>query len=176
MPTPYCQNVLKLELAKADYNGMTADAAWAWLMTPATTTTAVPTNARLTPILAASVLGPAKAEAIAHKTAQQLPTIAAALMSVGVNLSDPATAAFLDALVDGTSVTAADVAALKALGSTTLATAVPRRFDQRFDPAAWPHVAADGSLGSPGDPAIHQFPNSLDRSDFDAAWSAAGRS
>lgn len=35
----YCQNVLKTELAKPDYDGKTADQGWAWLMEPYTTET-----------------------------------------------------------------------------------------------------------------------------------------
>jgi hypothetical protein len=44
------------------------------------------------------------------------------------------------------------------------------RFDTRFEPKLWWHVAPDGSQGKPGDPAIHGFPNSIERADFDEAW------
>lgn len=172
----YCSNVLARELRGPDYDGLTADQAWAWLTQPAVTTSDEDTHLPLTPLVAARVLGPVKANAVAAKVAASLPAIAASLMSSGVDLSDPTTAGFLASLVDGASVLAADVQALVALGKRTVTTTAPPRMDRRFDPARWPHVAADGGEGSESDPAIHGFPNALGRADFDACWALAGRS
>jgi hypothetical protein len=170
----YCQNVLKAELAKSDYDGKTADQGWAWLMEPRTEEISKPTGIKLTPLVAAATLGPMKANALAGKILAVLPHIGAALMQDGVDLAHPATKPFLDVLV-GDGITAEDIAALMALGVEITVKQFKPRFDERFFPELWPHVAKDGNIGGADDPAISGFPNTVSREDFDKAWSAAGR-
>lgn len=174
--SPYRANVLKTELADSAYDGMTADQAWDWLMVPTVSQSQEPTHAMLTPRLAASVIGPLKAEALAAKIKAALPNTADAYLLGGVDLSDDATSAFLDYCVDGTTVLQADVNTLKALGTRTVTTTTKARFSQRFYPGRWPHVAEDGTPGGPGDSMLSGFPNQISRADFDTAWAAAGRS
>jgi hypothetical protein len=133
------------------------------------------TNLILTPVVVAKYLGPLKANAIAARIKALLPDIASSIMSEGVNASNQATLMFWDAIVDNTTVTAQDVAVLKGLGKEYEVVTIPRRFDRRFDPERWPHVAADGSQGGPQDKSISGFPNDITRIDFDTAWVAAGR-
>lgn len=168
----YCHNVLAAELRKPDYDGMTADEGWAWLCLPQQTQQTHVTGALLTPVVAAKVLGPVKANVLAARTRAARPDIADALMREGVNLSDPLTAAFLGSLVGGP-ISQADVDALLALGTRTVIQAHPPRFGRRFGPAQWPHVAADGTPGGPDDGSIRGFPNAIERDEFDRAWAEA---
>lgn len=170
----YCQNVLKTELAKSDYDGKTADEGWAWLMNHRTEEIVTPTGVKLTPLIVAATLGPIKANILAGKIAAVLPNIAESLMRDGVDLAHPATGPFLQSMV-GDGLTAEDIAALVALGSKTTTKTLNPRFDERFFPELWPHVAKDGNVGSPDDPAISGFPNTITREDFNAAWTKAGR-
>lgn len=174
MLTPYCANVLKAELSKPDYAAKDNAAAWVWLMEPTTTTADVPTNLKLTPLVAAQLLGPIKANAFALAVKAALPGIADAILAEGVNVSDPQTQAFLGSLATAPGITQEDIDALRALGTKQVTTTVPRRFDSRFYPELWPHVGDDGVPNEDG-PAITGFPNTIERSDFDAAWLAAGR-
>ncbi len=172
----YCAKVLERELQKSDYDNMTADQGWAWLMLPVTSSHNEDTHIRLTPLMAAGVLGPVKANALAAKVKSVLPDIADNLMRDGVDLSDPLTGVFLDSLVDGSTVHVEDVVILKAIGKRTITVTSPRRFDRRFDPEHWPHVSEDGTEGMPDtDQAIHGFPNDIKREHFDLAWQKAGR-
>ena len=171
----YCQNVLKTELAKPNYDGKTADQGWAWLMEPRTEQVSTPTGVKLTPLVVAATLGPIKANILAGKVAAMLPNIAESLMRDGVDLAHPATSPFLNALV-GDGIAAEDVAALLALGTNTTTKQLKPRFDERFYPELWLHVAKDGNVGSDGDPAISGFPNTITRDEFNSAWTAAGRS
>lgn len=68
-----------------------------------------------------------------------------------------------------------DVIAVSSLNSTKTTSAPKTRFDERFFPKLWPHVAKDGNVGSLDDPAISGFPNTISREDFNAAWTKAGR-
>lgn len=174
MLSDYCKNILKAELSKPDYDGKTADQGWAWLMLPTTSEEEIATNTKLTPIMAAGVIGPIKANAIAVKIGQLLPGIATALMDAGVDLSHAATGPFLNSLVGG-SVEQADIDALLTLGKRTVTTTTPRRFDRRFDPILWPHIDENGDAGDGNCLAISGFPNDLEREDFNAAWVAVGR-
>lgn len=162
----YCMKVLTLELSKPDYDGMKADTAWSWLMEPTVTEHDEPTNLKLTPLVAAGVLGPIKANAITKAVRMALPDIADSLLAAGVNVSDPATGAFLDSLTQA-GIAAEDIATLKALGTRKVTVTTPRRFDSRFFPELWPDVDGTGT--------INGFPNTIDRADFDKAWEAAGR-
>lgn len=175
MLNDYCAAVLARELAKADYDGMSADEAYAWLTQPSDASAQAPTHAKLTPLLAAATIGPAKAEALAAKIQAALPTIAGPLMAQGVDLSDALTAAFLGSMVDGEGVLQTDVEALLSLGTRGVSASLPARFSRRFSPDSWPHVAEDGSEGDENDPAIHGFPNLITREEFDLGWAAAGR-
>lgn len=175
MLNAYCANVLKAELAKADYNGMTADQAWAWLTQPvAQAPVSTPTGALLTPVAVARLLGPAKAEAVAAALKSAFPTVADHLMSEGVDPLAPATETFFASLVASNVLTSGDVTTLTATGTLTVTPPpLPPRFHERFNTDAWPHVAEDGTVGTASDKAIHGFPNAILRADFDAAW--AGR-
>lgn len=172
MLNAYCRNVLITELSGPDYAGMTADQAWDWLTEPAVTTAQEETGARLTPLLAASVVGPAAANLIAAKVRAALPAIADDLLRDGVSLADPSTAPFLGSLV-GDGVTQAHVDALLALRYRAVTVTATARFDRRFDPERWPHVNADGLPGGDHDPAITGFPNAVTRDEFNDAWLAA---
>ncbi len=174
MLTPYCQKVLQLELVKTDYDDKTADEAWSWLMdlvTPSGVTR--PSGVRLTPLLVAGLLGPAKAEAIAVALKTAFPTIGELLMQAGVDPLAPASQTFFASLVAGNVITAEDVGVLAATAVVTTQSPSYVRFDRRFFPGDWPHVTADGDIGTESDQAIHGFPNTIDRSDFDAAWAVA---
>lgn len=176
----YCAAVLARELADPAYDGLTADQGWAWLMLPTPQGPAAePTGVRLTPRVAARVVGAAKAEAIAAALRQQFPVTADFLMTEGIDPAAAETQAFLAQLQQVGTLEAGDVAALAAVGTRSVPRPdLPRRFDARFAPAPggrWWHVAADGSPGGDADPALSGFPNDLDRADFDAAWAAAGR-
>lgn len=174
MLTEYNAAVLRREFAGSDYDGKSADQAWTWLMEPTVTTSEVDTHTRLTPGVAASLIGPTAANTLAGAIKSQLPYIADTLLSAGVDASDPETRGFLDAL-SGTALTADQVATLKATGKRTVTATEPRRFDRRFDPDRWPHVAPSGEAGNDEDTAITGFPNDLSRDEFNAAWIAAGR-
>lgn len=172
MLTAYCRNVLIAELKKSDYDGMTADAAFAWLTEPTTATRPERAGVRLTPIMAASVIGPIKAEILASRVLAALPSIGPPLLAGGVSLDDAQTGPFLSSLVGGP-LDQADIDALLALGSRTATETTPPRIARRFDPAHWPRVAPDGTEGGPDDPAISGFPNAVTRAEFDDAWQAA---
>lgn len=50
-------------------------------------------------------------------------------------------------------------------------------FDNAFTPRRWPSVSPDGTVDQSGQsPPISGFPNAITRQEFDAAWTAAGRS
>lgn len=119
------------------------------------------------------VLGPVKANNLAVKIKTTFPAIADGLLAAGVDLSLPATASFLDGLV-GDGIGQSDVDALKSYGKREVSATSPPRFDLRFEPSRWPHVAADGGAGAEDDPPIHGFPNSIEKSDFEAAWRPGG--
>lgn len=174
MLTPYQQKVLQQELISSDYNGMTVDQAWIWLMSPIVTSTQQLTNISLTPVLVSKVLGPLKANALAANVRTMLPEISDSLMQGGVNLSDQVTIQFLPSLVGGL-ITLNDINVLLALGVQTVTITSSRRFESRFDPIRWPHITSDGQIGSDSDPALSGFPNDLIRSDFDITWITAGR-
>lgn len=53
----YCAKVLARELAGSDYDGMTADQAWEWLMLPTVNVANEDTHALLTPVFAAGCWG-----------------------------------------------------------------------------------------------------------------------
>lgn len=175
MLNAYCSKVLERELRSPEYDGMSADQGWAWLMLPRTTIEQVDTHLKLTPMVATITIGPIKANALAEAIKTKIPAIADILMSVGVDLSDNATGAFLDSLVDNSTVMAEDINALKALGKKTETTTFRRRFEERFDPMRWPHVDINGEQGNQTNQAIHGFPNDLTREEFDVSWAAAGR-
>lgn len=173
MLNEYCLNVLKAELSKPDYDGKDAAAAWSWLMDTTVSERDEPTNLLLTPSVAASILGPTKANAIAVAVKRALPGIADDLLRNGVNVSNPETGKFLGSLT-AAGIPAEDIAAINALGTKKVTTITPRRFDSRFYPALWPHVGEDGTPNADG-PAISGFPNTIERADFDKAWELAGR-
>lgn len=172
MLTAYCRNVLIAELAKPDYDGKTAAEAFAWLTEPVATTRHEPTGVELTPRVAASVIGPLKAEILASRVLTALPSIGPALLAGGVSLGDPETAPFLSSLAGGP-LLQGDIDALLALGTRSVAESAPPRMSRRFDPEAWPHLDDDGHAGGPDDPAITGFPNSISRDEFDDAWHSA---
>lgn len=174
---PYCQAVLRHELAKPDYDGKTADQAWAWLTEPVVPPpVATPNGLRLTPVRLAKIIGAAKTEAVAAALKAAYPLTAGYLMEEGVDPQTQEAGAFLAQLVTAGVLTPADLAAVQASCVTVTQPSGYVRFDRRFLPADWPHVADDGTVSADTtQPAIHGFPNRIDRSDFDAAWVAAGR-
>lgn len=174
----YCATVLRRELSGADYDGKTVDEAWAWLMLPrAQAPLSEPTGLRLTPVILAGLVGAAKAEACATALKAAYPVIGDHLMREGIDPLKAESAAFLGGLVAATVLSTEDAVAITAAAARPIPVpSLPRRFDRRFDPDRWPHVAADGDVGKDSDPAIHGFPNDIDRADFNAAWLAAGRS
>lgn len=176
MLTAYCQNVLALELAKPDYGSMTSDQGWEWLTQPVLPPPIQTATQMLTPVVFAHILGPAKAESVALAIKNAFPTIADHLLDAGVDPTSPFVKAFLSQMVAGgvLTKTEVDAVAAAAIGSVQ-PPSTPARFDQRFSPTQWPHVSKDGSIGTEEDQAIHGFPNSIDRTDFNAAWTTAGR-
>lgn len=176
MLSDYCKNILRVELSKPDYDGMTVDQAWAWLTQPITATTSTPTGKRLTPAIVAGLIGPVKANAIASQLKIAFPAISEHLMAEGIDSTNSDSQVFIAGLVAGGVLTSGDAAKLAAVGVATTTTTSQARFDERFRPHNWPHVAEDGTIGTDEDKAIHGFPNAIERSDFDAAWQAAGKS
>lgn len=175
----YCANVLKAELAKSDYNGMTADQGWAWLTQPILQSpVSHPSGVLLTPVVAAKLVGAANAEKIAAALKSDFPITADHLMDEGIDPTKAETQGFLAQLVAGNVIAAADRDTLVTAGTVSVPRPdLPPRFDTRFEPALWPHVDANGNPSAdPNDQAIHGFPNSIERADFDTAWAAAGRS
>jgi hypothetical protein len=176
--TPYQAKVLARELAKPIYVGITADQGWAWLTQPVVQSPVSTPNGRMiTPLAAAALIGPTKAEAIALALKQTYPTIADHLLAGGIDPINTQAQAFLQGLVTANVITQADVQTLAGYVITVIQPPnLPPRFVERFDPSNWPNVAADGSAGGPEDPPLSGFPNLVLRSEFDAAWLAAGRS
>lgn len=177
MLNEYCAAVLARELAGTDYDGKTADQAWAWLMLPTPQDpVTTPTGLRLTPVTLAGLVGAAKTELVASAMKQAYPVTGDHLMTEGVDPLRAETLGFLSQLVSGGVLSEADVDAVRAAAVRVTPQAdLPRRFDQRFDPQRWPHVADDGSAGGEGDEAIRGFPNDITREEFDSAWASAGR-
>lgn len=178
--SPYCAKVLSIELAKSDYDGMTADQGWAWLTAPVyQQTLQVPTGIRLTPIVAAGLIGATKANAMAAAVLATFPAIGHDLLTEGIDPTKDETKAFIAQLVAGKVITQDDADTLAASATQTVNMGLLQaRFDERFQPKNWPSVADDGSIDPSGkSQAIHQFPNCLElqREDFDIAWKAAGR-
>lgn len=169
MLTSYCHNVLKLELAKSDYNGKTADQAWTWLTQPTSVTIDVPTNYKLTPLAVAKAIGPVKANNLAGKVKAAFPNIADSLLADGPNASDALTIGFLNACVDA-NLLQSDINILVALGVVSTTTVTPARFPSRFTQYEWPHIDSNGGIGNASTPALMGFPNSITRDEFDAAW------
>lgn len=173
----YCATVLARELASADYNGKTADEAWAWLMLPtARQPLSVPTGLKLTPVVFAGIVGANKANAVAAAIQQAYPLIASALMTEGIDPTKAESSAFLAGLVTGGVLTQADLDAVNAAAVRQVPQdPLPERFIERFLPERWPHVAPDGTAGGAESPSLTGFPNAITRDEFNAAWSAAGR-
>lgn len=173
----YCATVLARELAGSDYNGLTADAAWAWLTQPTPRQPqAVPTGLKLTPVVFAGIVGAAKANAVASAIQQAYPLIAGSLMTEGIDPTKAESSAFLAGLVTGGVLTQADLDAVNAAAVRQVPQSpLPERFPERFLPERWQHVAPDGTAGGEDDPSLAGFPNTITRDEFNAAWSAAGR-
>ena len=77
----------------------------------------IPTGTLITPRLAAKVMGPAKANALAGAVKQTFPFIADHLLETGVDPVDPHTQGFFTALVQAGVISPADSDALASLGT-----------------------------------------------------------
>jgi hypothetical protein len=174
----YCQNVLKTELAKSDYDGKTADQGWAWLMEPyATESTKVnPVVDRRSIKTWAMLHG--KLGVIQASDSQAAKTLMMLFSDpdfTSIDTSSDVWKALMGQLVTAGLLTESDVIAVSSLNSTKTTSGPKVRFDERFFPELWPHVSKDGNVGSPDDPAISGFPNTITREEFDKSWPAAGR-
>jgi hypothetical protein len=160
----YDKQIVRQELAKPDYDGLTAQQAWDWLYVPRVQQVPRPPPP-LTLIHIAAALGPAKAEAVAAALLSAYPRIGPYLIQTGVDAADPHTQEFFSALVAGAVVTADEAAALLATASD--AVEQPPRAAERFTSADWPHVDAGGNLtDDAAAKPIDGFPNGVDFADF----------
>lgn len=166
---PFHLDSLGTDLALSEWDGLTADAAFARLTEPTATTSQVPTGYRITPLDASAMLGPAKAQAIAAALRQAYPDIAESLMGSGIDPTNASAGGFFTGLVQASVLTPEDVAAVMARCVRTVTTTTPPLFLSRFGRAVWPEQAGNYPTGVPG------FPNRILRAEFDAAWAQAGR-
>lgn len=180
MLTIYQNGVAETEFSNPIYDGMTFAQAWQQLTVGVPFT--VTTYGLLTPTVVAKAIGPVKAEAVALAIKAAFPTIYSFLFESGIDPSDPNTQAFLMALVNAHTITTDDVTALTvAVVVHTTLTSKPS-YDFRFHPSVYPSMDSETGLPDPtgASVAIHGFPPLgvaiMEPSDFQAAWTAAGRS
>lgn len=179
MLNEYCATVLTRELTSADYDSLTSNAAWSWLMDPVKQPpSVVPTGIKITAISLARTLGAPKAEAIVKALKLTYPTIGELLITEGIDPLTGEAQTFIANLVkNGILSSPADTDAITAAVYKSIPLPdLPRRFESRFAPDRWPRVNSDGSVGDENAEAISGFPNTIERVDFDAAWKKAGRS
>lgn len=165
--------ILRQELSDPVYDGMTAKQAWEWLFAPyvvSSETVVVAPAQRLTPRVVASLIGPAKANAIAQALKSTFPAIGDVLMAEGVDPAHADTVAFLGQLKTAGTLSQAD---LDKLTASTTRTNEKRevRAQERF--LAEKIIALAVAAGLSAHPPADEFgfPNLVDLADFQAAWS-----
>lgn len=168
---PHHQTALAAELAKPEFDGMTAQQAFALLTDVPTTTRTESTGFRLTPVSTAQLIGVAKAQALAALLKSLYPDVAADLLDDGVDPTKAETVAFLEGAKALGHITQADIDAITAATVRTVTERGKPQFVLRMARVDFdtPELRAQFPTGVPG------FPNSLWRESFDAAWTEAGR-
>ena len=164
------KSILKTELLKSTYNGMTAIIAYQFLYDPVTNVIATTIQPpKLKPLAVAALLGPSKSEAIASAFIGAFPHIAANLMNDGIDPANPNTVGFLISLKNAGQLTQNDLdLMLNPVTKTTNEICPPRAYNT-FNSENIAKLRLDANVPIP---SIDEagFPNVVDFSDFELAW------
>lgn len=156
------------------YQGLTADQAYAKLFVGIVSNSNVPNGFKLNPVSCAKLIGIVKTETIATVMKQQFPVTSDHLMNTGLDALATETQAFLVGMVGAKVITQEDLDIINAASVNVVQIKVNPTHDIRFAHPNISELRKNSGAASPS-PSVAGFPNIVDQNDFNACWIKAGR-